>query len=195
MEENQTISDKDKVEVKPSEFVGDKPLETPKTEEKPVLDTKPNDTEDFSNVGPSKGSNVDLDKYHNKTTKIENCKVIQVPSKFTALIKDTEQHHMQWVLKVSSEILETIGEEPDKIEFRASELFNLIQDDDGKITGFPTGEGSNLGKFCKDIRINDLESIPSLPELMKKMIGKEVTIKVYNKEQEGKTKTYMKFKY
>jgi len=69
----------------------------------------------------SSGEIVDLKQYHKKEVEIEFTKIVQVNSNYT-------DNNKQWVLKVSSKVLHTIGEGDDKIEFRASELFNLSQD-------------------------------------------------------------------
>lgn len=152
---------------------------------------------DFSKVGPIQGGkSVDLNVYDKKPVKIELVEVTQVPSQYTELIEGTQQHHFQWVLKVSSEVLETLKSEGDsEILFRASELFNLIQDKKGNLTGFPTGEGSNLMKFCKDLKIKNAEDFKSLQEVIDAIKGKQTLVKTYDKEIDGRTKTFMKFRY
>jgi hypothetical protein len=154
---------------------------------------------DLSQIkGVEGGEGVDLDKYHKKNAKIEVVEVMQVPSEYTDLIEGTQEHHKQWILKVSSEVLESMGEGVDKIDFRASELFNLIQNHKGELTGFPKGEKSNLGRFCRDLKINVLE-VKNLQELIDKLKGKEATIKSYEREytKDGRkqTRTYLKFLY
>ena len=154
---------------------------------------------DLSAIKGVENESIDLEKWHKKTAVIENVEVIQVDSSFTPRIEGTEEHQKQWVLKVSSKVLETIGEGENKIEFRASELFNLIQDKNGNLIGFPKGEKSNLMKFCKDLRINTKE-IENLQQLIEQIKGKEATIKAYEKEfetEDGKkfSRTYLKFLY
>lgn len=153
---------------------------------------------DLTQIKGVESETIDLEKHHKKNSKIEIVEVMQVNSKFTPLIQGTQEHMKQWVLKIASEVLETVGEGEEKVEFRASELFNLIQDDAGNIKGFPKGEKSNLGKLCKDLKIN-LDNISNLKELMDNFKGKEVTIKSYDKEVvidgETKTRTYLKFLY
>jgi len=149
----------------------------------------------FSDIKPIKGINIDLEQYDKKEVVIGQLEVTQVPSEFTSLIEGTEQHHMQWILKVSSEVLETIGEGEDKIEFRASELFNLIQNDKGQLEGFPTGKSSNLMKFMNDLKIEKPEEMKDLQEVIDSIKGKKTLVKTYKKEQNGKTKTYLKFRY
>jgi len=154
------------------------------------------DEPDLSKIKPIEGGvSVDLEKYHKKDTKIELVQVIQVPSNYTELMPGTEQHYMQWVLKVSGEIVETIGEGEDKIDFRASELFNLIQSDKGELIGFPTGDKSNLMIFMKDLKIESPEKLESLQKVKEVLMGKITQINSYNKEQNGRTKTYLKFRY
>jgi hypothetical protein len=153
---------------------------------------------DLSKVKGVESVGIDLEKYHKQPTEIVSAEVVQVNSKFTPLIEGTNEHKKQWVLKLSSAVLESVGEGADKVDFRASELFNLMQNEKGEIIGFPKGEKSNLGKLCKDLRIN-LDKIDNLQELIDAFKGKNATIKAYNKEvtTDGNTqsRTYLKFLY
>ncbi len=154
------------------------------------------DEPDLSKVGPVEGGvSVDLEQYHKKDTKIDLVQVIQVPSNYTELMPGTEQHYMQWVLKVSGEIVETIGEGEDKIEFRASELFNLVQDKKGNLTGFPTGEKANLMIFMNDLGIDSPEKLESLQKVKEVLMDETAQITSYKKEHNGRTKVYLKFRY
>lgn len=150
---------------------------------------------DFSQVKGVESQGVDLDKFHKEKTVIELVQVRQVKSNYTPQDEDGN-NLLQWTLQLSSKVLETIEKDKDEdnIEFRASELFNLIQDEKGSITGFPTGEKSNLGKFLRDLKINPTDL--DLNELIEKLKGKEVTIKAYEKEvKNGGKRTYLKFLY
>lgn len=152
---------------------------------------------DLSAIKGVESEGIDLEKWHKKTTKVESVEVTQVPSIFTS--KDEKgEYYKQWVLKVSSEVLESVGEGENKIDFRASELFNLVQDEKGNLKGFPKNEKSNLIRFCKDLRVN-LANINNLQQLVDAIKSKEATIKAYEKEVEvdGKTftRTYLKFLY
>ena len=120
------------------------------------------------------GESVDLEKFDKKEVEIESAKIEQVPSQYS-------ETKTQWVLLVKSKVLATIGEGEEKIEFRASELFNLMQDKEGKLLGYPEAEGSNLCKFMKDIKAKNPAEI----------IGKKALIKSYPKGE----KTYLKFRY
>lgn len=151
----------------------------------------------LSEIKGIESEGIDLEKWHKKNVVIENIEVTQVPSTFTP--KDEKGEHLQqWVLKVSSKVLETIGESEDKIEFRASELFNLIQDKNGKLIGFPKNERAKIVKFCKDLKIS-IDKIEDLQQLVDEIKDKSATIKAYEKEFEidGKTfaRTYLKFLY
>ena len=131
------------------------------------------------------GEPVDLKKFHNTQVPIDKLEVLQVPSSFTPKGADGK-NIPQWVVKISSPILLTIGEDESKIELRASELFNLTQDKEGKLLGYPTNKDSNLVKFMKD-------SGASEPN---QLIGKKVTVKHYEREMgDGQTRGYLKFKY
>lgn len=150
--------------------------------------------EQLEQVKGIEGQSVDLWKFDKTTTKIDKVEVVQVPSQYTPLIEGTEEHHKQWVLKVESEVLTSIGEGDEKIDFRASELFNLVQNDKGELQGFPKGEGSNLMKFAKDLRI-DTTNIDNLKVLIESIKSKDTLVKAYDKEVEGNKKTYLKFRY
>jgi len=135
---------------------------------------------DVSELKPIESiESVDLNQHHKKETVIEDTKIIKVNSNYTDC-------KTQWVLKVISEVVHTLEREgEDKIEFRASELFNLAQDKDGNLKGFPDSKDSNLSKFMNDLRI----------EHPKDLIGRKATIKTYDKEVDGNKKTYLKFLY
>lgn len=160
------------------------------TEEKQGIQVQ----QDLTQIKPVEGRSVDLRKYDRQVVKIEKAELTQVPSKFTEKIQGGEIRYMQWVLKVSSVVLETIGEGEEVINFRTSELFNMIQDKD-KLVGFPTSEGSNLMKFCKDIGIKNPEKIENLQKLIDEIKGKNASVKYYEKEVDGKKKSYLKFRY
>jgi len=151
--------------------------------------------QDLDKIGPVMSTSVDLAKYDKTTTTIEKAETTQLPSQFTPLIPGTQQHLMQWVLKVSSVVLESIREGIDKIEFRATEVFNLIQDEKGNLTGFPTGDGAKLMKFLKDLKIPSPEHLKSLTEVVEAVKGKQVIIKAETKERDGRTNTYLRFRY
>ena len=152
---------------------------------------------DLNKVKPVENKGVDLWKFDKKEVIISKIEVLQVPSKFTAKIENTEKNYPQWILKISSEVLETLEreEEEENIEFRASELFNLIQNNKGELEGFPTGESSNLMKFMKDLKINSPDKLENLQKVKEEILEKKALVKAYDKESEGKTKTYLKFRY
>ena len=151
---------------------------------------------DFEKIVGFKSEGVDLNKFDKQSVKIENVEVIQVKSEFTDL-DEQGNHYKQWILRVSSIVLETLGENNKKIDFRASELFNLIQNDKGELTGFPTGDKSNLGKFLKDLKIDSKDM--NLKQLISTIIGKDVLVRAYDKDAlvDGKAveRTYLKFRY
>jgi len=134
----------------------------------------------LSDLKPVQGnSSVDLQKFHKTEAEIESAEIIQVNSSYT----DCET---QWVLKVSSvPLTEVEKEDGTKVEFRASELFNLAQDKNGNLSGYPESPDSNIKKFMKDIKAEKPDEI----------IGKKATVKAYDKESNGQTKTYLKFLY
>lgn len=145
-----------------------------------------NTTIDIASLKPVKSGDIpDLRKFHNTQIKIDKIEVIQVASTFTPKGPDGK-NLLQWVLRVMSPPLATIGEGENKFDIRASELFNLSQDKEGKLTGFPTNKDSNLVKFMKDVGAthpNDL-------------IGKTATVKFFEKDVgDGQTRGYLKFKY
>ena len=144
----------------------------------------------LADLKPIKSEGMDLKQFHNKSVKIEKASIVQVPSTFTPLLKNSQTEHMpQWVLKVESEVVASIGEGDEKIEFRASELFNLLQDENGNLKGYPDNDKANIVKFMKDINVKTLNDI----------VGKSATVKAYDKKQivDGReqVRTYMRFKY
>jgi len=153
------------------------------------------ENQNLDDIGPIQSATVDLAKYDKQTTTIEKAEVTQLPSQFTPLIPGTQQHYMQWVLKVSSVVLESIREGEDKIEFRATEVFNLVQDEKGNLKGFPTGEGAKLMKFLKDLKVPSPDHLKSLKEVIEAVKGKQCVIKTEAKEKDGRTNTYLRFRY
>jgi hypothetical protein len=148
------------------------------------------DNLNLENIKPVETQGLDLWQFDKKEIEIESAAVLQVPSKFV----ETDAK-MQWVMRVLSKPVATIGEGDDKFDFRASELFNLVQDDKGDLKGFPTGDGSNLMKFLKDIRVQDPEKLQSLKAVVDAMIGKKGLIKCYDKVKDGKKSTFLRFRY
>jgi len=144
----------------------------------------------LDDLKPIKSETVDLKQFNNKPVKIEKVSIIQVPSNFTPLKEGSSIDHIpQWVMKVESEVITSIGEGDTKIEFRCSELFNLIQDENGALKGYPQNDKSNLTKFLKDVGATN----PS------ELVGKSSIAKAYEKEYlfDGKktTRSFLKFKY
>jgi hypothetical protein len=144
---------------------------------------------DLASLKPMKsGSGIDvteLKKFHNNQVKIEQYDIIQVPSGFTPVGPDGKKL-LQWVVRFFSQTLMTVGEGDVKTEIKASELFNLNQDKEGKLTGYPTNKDSNLVKFMKDVGANTPAEV----------IGKTATVKFYEKDVgEGQVRGYLKFKY
>jgi len=151
--------------------------------------------EDLDKIGPVQSSLIDLTKYDKQTTTIEKAEVIKLPSQYTPLLPGTQQHILQYVLKVSSVVLEAIREGEERIEFRATELFNLVQDDKGNLKGFPTGESAKLMKFLKDLKIPNPDHLKSLKEVIEAVKGKTAVIKAITTEKDGRTNTYLRFRY
>ena len=79
--------------------------------------------------------------------------------------------------------------------FCLTNIFNLIQDDKGDLKGFPTGEGAKLMKFLKDLKIPSPDHLKSLKEVMEAIKGKQCVIKAETKEKDGRTNTYLRFRY
>lgn len=140
----------------------------------------------LSEIKPIETTAVDLNKHDRREVEIEKAEVLKVPSKYNKV-------GYQWVLKVSSKPVESLGEGEDLIEFRASELFNLIQDDEGNLKGYPTGESSNLMQFMKDIKAQTKHD--NLQGVITELLGKKALIKAYDKEVDGNKKVYLKFRY
>ena len=148
---------------------------------------------DLDKIKGEEGQGIDLAKYDKEKALIDTVIVKQVKSEYTEELEDGTKP-LQWVLQVSTEVLETLGSGDDAIDFRASELFNLMQDKEGTLTGFPIGEKSNLGKFMRGLKITGFEEI-SLTQLIKVIKGKQVLIKAYEKMKGDQKRTYLKFLY
>lgn len=146
----------------------------------------------LDSIKPIEATSIDVMKYDKKETTIAKATILSMPSKFHDCGKAD-------VLKIESVPLETLEREFDGekkiIEIRASELFSLTCDDKGEAIGFSTNEGSNLMKFTKDTGIKEPEKYETLKKLVDDLIGKKVLIKAKEKEQEGRTRTFLKFRY
>ena len=101
---------------------------------------------------PVKSEGVDLTEFDGSRVQIDTLEVTQVKSQFS-------KTGMQWVLKVQSVPLKEIEVEGEKISFRASELFNLVQDDAGNLKGYPDNEKSNLAKFMKRVGVKAINQL------------------------------------
>jgi len=146
----------------------------------------------LDDIKPMEGQSIDLAKYDKKEVVIEKASIVSLPSKYH------EIGHAE-VLKVESEVLETIEREvegkKETIEFRASELFSLTTDDNGRAIGFSLNEKSNLMKFAKDLGIKEPEKAESLKILVDSILGKKALLKLNEKEKDGRTFTFLKFRY
>lgn len=144
---------------------------------------------DLTAIKPIKNAGgVDLKQFDKTTHPIESAVVVQVKSSYAPT-------GMQWSLRVSSVPLITVDGEAGPIAFRASELFNLIQNDAGDLLGFPTNEKSNLMKFMKDLGIQNAEGLQNLQEVVNAIVGKKALLRAYDKTVENQVKTYLNFRY
>jgi hypothetical protein len=148
---------------------------------------------DLDDLKPMEATSIDLSKYDKSETTVATASKINMPSKF----HDSGNAD---VLKVESAVLETIERKdengnPDNIEIRASELFSLKVDEKGKAIGWSTSPDSNLMKFAKDLGIKEPEKYESLTQLVNDMVGRKVLLKVHSKEQDGRTREFLKFRY
>lgn len=148
---------------------------------------------DLDSLKPIETTSIDLSKYDKKEVSIAKVTKVNMPSKFHDCGKAD-------VLKVESEILETVDRmdengNSDPINFRASELFSLTNNDKGEAIGWSTSMESNLMKFAKDVGIKKPDEFDSLPQLISELIGKKVLLKSYTREKDGRTQTYLKFRY
>lgn len=145
---------------------------------------------DLDKVGGIETQSVDLSKFDKKEIEIESAIVSRVHSNYV----DTPEK-LQYVLKVSSKVVTSAGEGEEKVDFRASELFNLVQDEKGVLQGFPKGEGSNLMRFLKDLHVENPEKLKTLKEVIASIVGKKTLIKTQEKIKEGKKQIFLRFRY
>lgn len=161
---------------------------------------------DASKIKPISGGkfnlgdgDLDLKSHDKMPVKIEGSEIKKVHSKFVEQDTDGKIKH-QWILRIFSVPVMTLQGADGNVDFRASDLFNLVQNMDesspnfGKLEGFPTGDRSNLAKFLKDLGVK-IEELEDLSKLQEAIIGKTAVIKAYDKEKDGKTMTYLKFRY
>jgi len=112
---------------------------------------------------------IDFEKYRLEKNVIESAEVIRIPSKF-AKSEDKKQHK----LRIVGTVVETVEKEDKKThekttyEFRPTALINMVEDEDGKLLGFPEAEDSTWGKVKKTLNIKDV----------KELIGKELPMAI-----------------
>jgi len=115
---------------------------------------------------PIEKVSIDLTPYEGKKAKIEKVEVVEVKSVWVDGKQVPKEKAVDTkCLKVSTEKLSEIEVKGEKKELRASELFNLVQDDEDN-WGFSTNEKAKLNIFMKKMKVTHPE----------KLIGKEVLV-------------------
>jgi len=126
---------------------------------------------DISNLKPVDRGGTDLEQFEGQKVKIESVTRLVVPSKFT-------ESGNQEVLKVQSVPVTVVEDsEGNKIEIRASELFNLVDSTSWSTKG-------KLQKFLDKQRVSHPKDLP----------GTWATIRLREKAREdGTTQTFLGF--
>ena len=134
---------------------------------------------DVEELKPIESKSVDLKQFEGRCVQIESVQVTTVPSIFS-----NNGNGESDVLRVQSEPLETIEDKDgNKVEIRASELFNLTQGENGEL-GWPTGPNGKLAGFMKKLGVRP----PA------KLVGKEVVVRIRSKQStDGMTREFLGF--
>lgn len=114
---------------------------------------------------------TDLTEFEGKRAKIEILSVIEVPSQYT----ETGKMHC---LKVQTDAVTQFERDGENVDIRASELFNLKDDDKGN-WGFSSSPKSKLQKFMRKQGVKQPDSLK----------GTQVTIRVRQKTNDDGTTT------
>ena len=116
---------------------------------------------------PVESQGVDLSQFEGGRVEIETVEVLVVPSKFAKSGNGEAE-----VLKVQSVPLATIKDrEGNDVPIRASELFNLMRDDNG-VLGWPEGARGKLAKFMKKLSVEHPKELP----------GKQAVVRIHTKQ-------------
>ena len=116
---------------------------------------------------------TDYEKHRLNKATIESMQVMRIPNKF-AKAADGMVHVLK-IIGAVVEIVETEDSEGVKksIELRPTELINLIENDDGKLLGYPDSEDSNWGKIKK--AVGGLDN-------PKDLVGKQLPMKINDRK-------------
>lgn len=119
---------------------------------------------------------IDYESYRLKLNKIESAEVVRIPSKF-AVHKDGKQHKLRILGTVVEEVEveDPKTKEKNTYEFRPSALLGMVEDEDGKLKGFPEAEGSGWGELKKTLNITKVAEL----------VGKELPIKITQKNKDS----------
>ena len=129
-----------------------------------------------------KTAGVDLSEFEGKKAEIEKLAVLEMDSSYDeeGLLLPKGQTRRVKVLKViTGTILESENSDKEKIEFKASELFNLKYDKEAEKWGYSESPKSKIQKFFTKMKV----------KTPKELIGKTITIRTYEKNDS----TYMGF--
>ena len=132
----------------------------------------------LNELKPVESSGIDLKELEGTKSNIEQIIVEKVPSTYS---KDGKQ----LVLKLLTKVVTSFDDkEGNKIEVRASELFNLTKDKETGSIGWSKHPKADLQKFLKKMNVNHPQEL----------IGKTVTIVPRTKETKDKgTLTFLGF--
>lgn len=130
---------------------------------------------DVKDLKPIKSEGIDIKQFDGEKVEIEGIEQLRMPSEFA-------ECGYQWVARVFSRPLVNFKKDDgEEVKIRASELFNLSQDKEGKLTGFPVNEKAKLYRLMKKVGV----------EHPAELLGKKVLVTTY----ENKGKTFLRFVY
>lgn len=137
------------------------------------------ETIDFESIPDVEvGKGVDLSEFVGAKKKIEKISILNVETPYDETGKYNEAVKRKIkVLKIETEAITTVkNKDGQEVPVRASELFNMKQNDEGE-WGISTAEKSKIRIFMKRQKVNSLKAL----------IGTSVIVKDYTDKKTGNT--------
>ena len=120
------------------------------------------------------GSGIDLTEFTGQRKKIENIRVLEVESSFdeNGVFNDKNKRKVK-VLRIETETVTKItNKEGQEVPVRASELFNMKQNDEGA-WGISTNEKAKIRKFMRRQKASSLKALIGTVVLLKDITDKK----------------------
>lgn len=130
-----------------------------------------------NDLQPIAAAGLDLEEFEGEKKLIEKVEIKQVKSKFS------ESGEAQTLVVTTEKVAEVTNREGEKVDITASELFNLKEDEKGKL-GYSTSPKSKLQKLMKKLGVKQ----------PKELIGKKVVLRIRTKtNDDGTTSDFLGF--